>query len=57
MRLPSPRKIPQDPNADDPLNKEAAIVLQSNPKLFEANVKRAMAGGVVGGTQFQNCMG
>jgi ubiquitin-conjugating enzyme E2 M len=37
-----------DPNHDDPLNKEAAEVLRDNPRQFEANVRRSVAGGLVG---------
>uniref|UniRef100_A0A0D9XIC5 UBC core domain-containing protein n=1 Tax=Leersia perrieri TaxID=77586 RepID=A0A0D9XIC5_9ORYZ len=39
------------PNDEDPLNHEAAAVLREdrdNPKLFEVDVRRAMAGGYVG---------
>ncbi|KAL5232271.1 hypothetical protein ABZP36_031047 [Zizania latifolia] len=43
------------PNDEDPLNHEAAAVLRDNPKLFEANVKRAMAGGYVGQHYFPRC--
>ncbi|CAD6338465.1 unnamed protein product [Miscanthus lutarioriparius] len=43
------------PNDEDPLNHEAAVVLRDNPKMFEANVKRAMAGGYVGQHYFQRC--
>lgn len=35
----------QEPNHEDPLNSEAAEVLRDNPKMFESNVKKAMAGG------------
>lgn len=45
-----------EPNADDPLNKEAAEVLRSNRRTFEANVSKAMRGGYVSGTQFDNVM-
>ncbi|RDY09762.1 NEDD8-conjugating enzyme Ubc12, partial [Mucuna pruriens] len=45
-----------EPNYEDPLNHEAAAVLRENPKLFESNVKRAMAGGYVGQTYFNRCM-
>jgi len=38
------------------LNKEAAEVLQSNRRLFEQNVRKAMAGGVVGNTYFERCL-
>eukprot|EP00850_Spirogloea_muscicola_P020675 SM000223S07303 [mRNA] locus=s223:3629:5117:- [translate_table: standard] len=41
-----------DPNPDDPLNQEAAEVLRDNPRQFEANVRRSMAGGYVGGQHF-----
>ncbi|OEL24534.1 NEDD8-conjugating enzyme Ubc12 [Dichanthelium oligosanthes] len=43
------------PNDEDPLNHEAAVVLRDNPKMFEANVKRAMAGGYVGQHYFPRC--
>ncbi|WVZ23740.1 hypothetical protein V8G54_002284 [Vigna mungo] len=45
-----------EPNYEDPLNHEAAAVLRENPKLFESNVRRAMAGGYVGQTYFTRCM-
>lgn len=45
----------QQPNDEDPLNHEAAVVLRDNPKMFEANVKRAMAGGYVGQNYFPRC--
>ncbi|KAG6588622.1 NEDD8-conjugating enzyme Ubc12, partial [Cucurbita argyrosperma subsp. sororia] len=32
------------PNHEDPLNHDAAAVLRDNPKMFESNVRRAMAG-------------
>ena len=41
-----------DPNPDDPLNKEAAEVLRDNPRLFEQNVRRSIAGGHVAGSYF-----
>ena len=41
-----------DPNPDDPLNKEAAEVLRDNPRQFEQNVRRSIAGGHVAGTYF-----
>ena len=46
----------QQPNYEDPLNHDAAAVLRDNPKLFESNVRRAMAGGYVGQTFFPRCM-
>uniref|UniRef100_A0A0C9RL54 TSA: Wollemia nobilis Ref_Wollemi_Transcript_12769_807 transcribed RNA sequence n=1 Tax=Wollemia nobilis TaxID=56998 RepID=A0A0C9RL54_9CONI len=45
-----------EPNHEDPLNHEAAAVLKDNPKQFEVNVKRAMAGGYVGSTYFSRCI-
>jgi len=39
-----------DPNPDDPLNKDAADVLQSNKRQFEQNVRRVMQGGSVSST-------
>ncbi|KAJ6803486.1 NEDD8-conjugating enzyme Ubc12-like [Iris pallida] len=44
------------PNDEDPLNHDAAAVLRDNPKLFETNVRRAMAGGYVGQTYFTRCI-
>lgn len=46
----------QEPNHEDPLNHDAAAVLRDNPKLFESNVRRAMAGGYVGQTFFPRCV-
>ena len=46
----------QDPNPDDPLNKEAAEVLKDSPKQFELNVKRSMAGGYINGHYFTRCI-
>ena len=46
----------QQPNDEDPLNHEAAAVLRDDPKKFEKNVHRAMAGGYVGETHFPRCM-
>ncbi|CAI5496303.1 unnamed protein product [Closterium sp. Naga37s-1] len=45
-----------DPNPDDPLNHEAAEVLRTNPRQFDYNVKRSMAGGYVGGHTFPRCI-
>jgi ubiquitin-conjugating enzyme E2 M len=45
-----------EPNPEDPLNKEAAEVLQNNRRLFEQNVKKAMTGGVVGSQHFDRCL-
>ena len=47
---------PQEPNPEDPLNKEAAEVLQSNRRLFEQNVQRSLRGGYVGATYFERCL-
>jgi len=44
-----------EPNAEDPLNKEAAEVLQSNRQLFGQNVIKSMKGGYVGATHFDRC--
>eukprot|EP01105_Mastigella_eilhardi_P028291 TRINITY_DN921_c1_g1_i3.p1 TRINITY_DN921_c1_g1~~TRINITY_DN921_c1_g1_i3.p1 ORF type:complete len:147 (-),score=38.76 TRINITY_DN921_c1_g1_i3:118-558(-) len=41
-----------DPNADDPLNKEAADVMVARPKDFERNVKQTMRGGYYFGMRF-----
>lgn len=46
----------QQPNDEDPLNHDAAAVLRDNPKLFESNVRRAMAGGYVGQIYFPRCV-
>jgi hypothetical protein len=45
-----------DPNPDDPLNHEAAEVLRDNPRQFDINVKRSMAGGYVAGNHFPRCI-
>ncbi|KAH9500010.1 Nedd8-conjugating enzyme UbcE2M [Bulinus truncatus] len=37
-----------EPNPEDPLNKEAAEVLQTNRRLFEQNVAKSMRGGHIG---------
>ena len=46
----------QEPNPEDPLNKDAAEVLQSNKRLFEQNVNKSMRGGYVGSTYFERCL-
>lgn len=48
--------LPQEPNPEDPLNKEAAEVLQTNRRLFEQNVQRSLRGGYVGATYFERCL-
>jgi len=45
-----------EPNPEDPLNKEAAEVLQTNKRLFEQNVQRSMKGGYVGSVYFEKCL-
>lgn len=44
------------PNHEDPLNHDAAAVLRDNPRAFETNVRRAMAGGYVGSSYFSRCI-
>lgn len=46
----------KEPNPEDPLNKEAAEVLQNNRRVFEQNVRKAMSGGYVGSTYFERCL-
>lgn len=45
-----------EPNPEDPLNKDAAEVLQKNRKGFEQNVSTAMRGGYIGQHYFQRCL-
>uniref|UniRef100_A0A3Q1GJ70 NEDD8-conjugating enzyme UBC12 n=2 Tax=Pomacentridae TaxID=30863 RepID=A0A3Q1GJ70_9TELE len=45
-----------EPNPEDPLNKEAAEVLQTNRRLFEQNVHRSLRGGYIGSTYFERCL-
>jgi len=45
-----------EPNPEDPLNKEAADVLQNNRRTFEQNVQKSMRGGYVGATYFERCL-
>jgi len=45
-----------EPNAEDPLNKEAAEVLQSNRRVFEHNVTKAMRGAYIGEVYFDRCL-
>ncbi|XP_030757718.1 NEDD8-conjugating enzyme Ubc12 isoform X1 [Sitophilus oryzae] len=45
-----------EPNAEDPLNKEAAEVLTTNRRVFEQNVQKAIRGGYVGGIYFDRCL-
>jgi len=41
-----------DPNADDPLNKEAAEELRRNRDQFKSNVKHSLAGGTIKGVKY-----
>ena len=41
-----------EPNADDPLNKDAAQVLRSKRNVFEQNVIKSMRGGTIDGEIF-----
>lgn len=45
-----------EPNPEDPLNKDAAEVLQNNRRAFEQNVAKAMRGGYVGAFYFERCL-
>ncbi|KAH0700294.1 hypothetical protein KY290_015155 [Solanum tuberosum] len=45
-----------EPNHEDPLNLEAAVVLGDNPELFKSNVKRAMHGVTVVNISFTQCV-
>ncbi|KAA6411641.1 MAG: NEDD8-conjugating enzyme UBC12 [Lasallia pustulata] len=45
-----------EPNASDPLNKEAAEDLRSNRDGFKRNVKSAMGGGYVKGQSYERVM-
>ena len=46
----------QDPNPEDPLNKEAAEMLQSNPRQFEHSVQVSiMRGASIGTSYFPPC--
>ena len=45
----------QEPNPEDPLNKEAALELQNNRRLFEQNVGKSMRGGSINGVYFERC--
>lgn len=56
LAKPRPLPLPQEPNPEDPLNKEAAEVLQNNRRLFEQNVHRSLRGGYVGSVCFERCL-
>lgn len=45
-----------EPNASDPLNKEAAEDLRSNREGFKRNVKASMSGGAVRGQTFERVL-
>ncbi|KAI0554484.1 ubiquitin-conjugating enzyme [Xylaria curta] len=45
-----------EPNASDPLNKEAAEDLRASREAFRRNVRTSMAGGSVRGTSYDNVM-
>ncbi|WMV16795.1 hypothetical protein MTR67_010180 [Solanum verrucosum] len=45
-----------EPNHEDPLILEAAVVLGDNPELFKSNVKRAMHGVTVVNISFTQCV-
>ncbi|XP_065085552.1 NEDD8-conjugating enzyme Ubc12-like [Ochlerotatus camptorhynchus] len=45
-----------EPNPVDPLNQEAAKVLQTNRRQFENNVFKAMLGSYIGETYFERCL-
>ena len=48
--------VMQDPNPEDPLNKEAAEMLSSNKNKFESQVQAAiMRGAYIGGNHFPAC--
>ena len=42
----------QEPNPDDPLNKEAAQLMIDRPSEFESNVRRSLQGGYFMNRQF-----
>merc|ERR1711913_178848 len=44
-----------EPNPEDPLNKEAAEVLQTNRRLFESNVQKSMKGHNLNGVHYEKC--
>lgn len=45
-----------EPNADDPLNKEAAEDLRSNRVVFGKNVRNSIQGGSINGVQYDNVL-
>ncbi len=50
------RHVTQDPNPEDPLNKEAAEMQKNNPRQFESNVQASiMRGHHINGHYFPPC--
>jgi Ubiquitin-conjugating enzyme len=45
-----------EPNASDPLNKDAAQELRDNRESFKRNVKASMAGGSIRGEKFDRVL-
>ncbi|KAL0076439.1 ubiquitin-conjugating enzyme/RWD-like protein [Phycomyces blakesleeanus] len=45
-----------EPNADDPLNKEAAEDFRANRHVFENNVRKTLQGGWLNGVTYDNVM-
>ncbi|CAG0916446.1 unnamed protein product [Notodromas monacha] len=45
-----------EPNPGDPLNKEAAEMLQNNRRAFEHTVQKTMKGAYVGSAYFDRCL-
>eukprot|EP00053_Salpingoeca_punica_P000706 m.29972 g.29972 ORF g.29972 m.29972 type:complete len:183 (-) comp10505_c0_seq1:791-1339(-) len=45
-----------EPNPSDPLNKDAALKMQSDRAAFEKNVRKAMAGDTIDGVKFDRCV-
>lgn len=45
-----------EPNPEDPLNKDAAELLQSNRRQFEQNVQKSLRGGYVGSHYFERAL-
>jgi ubiquitin-conjugating enzyme E2 M len=43
-----------EPNASDPLNKDAAIALQRDREKFKKSVQLSMQGRSIGGVEFDN---
>merc|ERR1712061_371520 len=45
-----------EPNPEDPLNKDAALEMVTNRRLFELNVQNSMRGGAIKGVSFDGCI-